>query len=213
MALHDKDLQRLQAMMMIHMKVHGMGNNEIAQELNIHKDTVERRLAFARKADLFVEYESQLIEKLIPKAIKAIETALEDGDAETGLEILKALNVIRDTKAPKTPEQTNADNDLMKAIQEARENRVKLEGTVEGEIRELGRTNLAGLLQESNEAGTHTGTSESIMESRIASDEETVGVDGKLDSEPIQRESETSSEERSSIDSTGNHQTTSENLE
>jgi uncharacterized membrane protein len=150
MSLHNKDLQKLQAMMMIQMKVRGMGNKEIAEELNIHPDTVERRLAYANKAGLFIELERQFLQELVPAGMKALKTAMEDGDAETALELFKCLGVLKDPKAPKTTEQINDDNELQKAISEARTVAQIAEGVIDGTV-VTGRKSLAGLVEDPTE--------------------------------------------------------------
>lgn len=145
MAIHNEDLKRLQAMTMIHLKVNGHGNREIADKMNISVDTVERRLTWAERAGMFVKFEQQIIDELVPKSIEAIKTALEDGDAETALEVLKSVGVLKDPKAPKTQVEQQESDDLAKAISEARIEQKKLEGTVDGQIIN-DRGSLAGLL-------------------------------------------------------------------
>lgn len=143
-----------------------MSMQQIADHLNIHRDTVERRLQYAKKAGLFLDFERQVIETLIPKAIEAVKTALEDGDAETGLEILKAMNVIPDNSVPKTVQQQNDSDDLAKAIEEARKEQAALEGTVDAEIIG-GRSPFAGLLE--------AGGDQSEVDSIEQAGKETVG--------------------------------------
>lgn len=142
MALRNIDLKKMQALMMIEMKVgKGMNNEEIAKALSIHPDTVERRLLFAKKAGMFVKVEQQILERLVPKALNALETALEDGDAETAMELMKAIGILPDPKAPKSEAQKADDNELFKAINEIRQQ----EDAVDGEI-VTGRKSLAGLI-------------------------------------------------------------------
>jgi len=156
--LHNKDLQKIQAMMMVQMRVTGSSNVEIAKALNMSTDTVERRLKFADKAGLFIEYEQHLLQSLVPKAMKAIETALEDGDAETALEVLRSTGILKDPKAPKTQTEQSENDDLARAIKAARVERELMEGTVDGSYRELdngtsvdGRRSLAGLIEQGDE--------------------------------------------------------------
>ena len=177
MALHNKDLQKLQAMMMISMKVtQGMNNREIAKELNIHPETVDRRLIFAQKAGMFLDLERQIMQNLVPKAMKAIETAMEDGDAETALEVLKSVGVLKDPKAPKTNLERSDENELFIAIEKAREEQNLLEGTVDGTVVN-GRRSLAGLLEtgENTELRIESGTNQPVVELANATDEKTMG--------------------------------------
>lgn len=173
MALHNIDLQKMQAMMMINMKLRGMGNLEIAKAMNISKDTVERRLAFANKAGLFVELERQILDDLVPAAMKAIKTALEDGDAETAMELFKSMGIIPDPKAPKTQVQIQESDDLQKAISEARDQKQLMEGTVDATIIN-GRGSLAGLLESSNPRDDEA-TEETVIEDRDSVDARDAG--------------------------------------
>ena len=92
MALFEPQLQKLQALRMIDLKVSkGMTKVQIAKEMGVSTDTVDRRLAMAKKAGLYVTYEDQILNGLVPKAISAIAEALDDGDSETGQEVLKNI--------------------------------------------------------------------------------------------------------------------------
>jgi DNA-binding Lrp family transcriptional regulator len=153
----NKDLQKIQAMMMIQMKLgQNMSYTEIAKAMNVHPDTVERRFIFAEKAGMFLQLEAQIMSTIVPKAMKAIETALEDGDAETALEVLKSVGVLRDPKAQRSQAQISEDDSLMEAIAGAREVKAIEEGTVDGTI--IGRTGLAGLLEEASDETTKEGS-------------------------------------------------------
>lgn len=151
----NKDLQKIQALMMLQMRLgSNMSYKEIAQAMNVHPETVERRMIFAEKAGLFLDLEKEIITKIVPKAMKAIETALEDGDSETALEILKSVGVLRDRKAPKTAKEEADDNELFETITGLREQRAIEEATVVGEL--VGRSGLAGLLEATGDAPTET---------------------------------------------------------
>jgi DNA-binding Lrp family transcriptional regulator len=141
-----------------------MSYKQIGDAMNIHRETVERRMVWAEKAGLFLDLEKQVIENIVPKAMKAIETALEDGDAETALEILKSVGVLRDPKAPRTQKQEFEDNALQEAIAGAREQRAIEDGTLEGTV--VGRGGLAGLLEQNVEVDANKADEEGAPEGR-----------------------------------------------
>ena len=157
MGLKDENLRRIRATKVVNMRVSGHRLGQIAEELNISIDTVERDIKYAEKANLFLDLEQKLLHQLAPKAITAIETALEDGDAETAIEVLKSLGIMKDSKAPKTQVEANQSDDLARAIEEARERRQLNAETADGELIPTGgRSGLAGLLEPINETAEET---------------------------------------------------------
>jgi hypothetical protein len=151
--LHNKDLQKLQAMMMIQMKLgKNMSNVQIAKEMGVHYETVASRMKLAEEAGLFLDMKNEMISRILPKAMKAVDTALEDGDSETGLEILRAFGIVRDPRVQKTSQEVQEDTALQEAINEVREQRALDSATIDGAI--IGRGGLAGLLTESPEAAS-----------------------------------------------------------
>lgn len=145
--IESEDLKRLQVMMIVQMLLtKNMNYNEIAAKLNMDRETVERRMIWAKKANILVDLENQMMNELVPSGMKAIKTAMEDGDAETALELFKCLGILKDPRVQKTQVQVQEEDELSKAILEAKEKRELLEGTVDGELIG-GRTSLAGLLE------------------------------------------------------------------
>ena len=89
--------------------------------------------------------------------MKAIETALEDGDSETALEVLKSVGILKDPKAQKSQVEMQESDELAKAIAETRNEQKLLEDTVDATIvRSDGRSSLAGLLEASNSGNDET---------------------------------------------------------
>jgi hypothetical protein len=162
--MKHEQLRRLRAMKVIQMRVMGDKINQIAATLQVSRDTVERDLKYAEKANLFVDLEHKLLHDLAPAAIVAIKSALDDGDAETAIEVLKSLGIMKDPKAPKTAVESNQSDDLAKAIEAARERRLLEDATHDGEVVrvQLGRTNLAGLLADSNPPAEETVRPDSV---------------------------------------------------
>lgn len=87
--IRDEKLRALRAKRMISMRVDdGMSMTEIAEKMGIHTATVRRNLTWAKKAGLFVEYEDQILQDVVPKAIEALKMALDDGDGELAIKVL-----------------------------------------------------------------------------------------------------------------------------
>lgn len=101
--VNEKD-KKLRAMQLVQKTV--LGGQSIAsaaKDMGISHDTAERTLAWARKANLFVEYEQRLYDDLLPLAHDAIKLALQDGDAQVALKIMEAVGLgpsrLKQTKA------------------------------------------------------------------------------------------------------------------
>lgn len=96
--------RKLRAILMLN-KVIGEGKSkkQVAKELGVSHDTVERTLAWARQANVFVEYEHRLYDELVPLAHEAIKLALSDGDAQVALKVMESIGLgasrMKQTKA------------------------------------------------------------------------------------------------------------------
>lgn len=91
-----EELKKVRAMTIID-KIANQGktHGQVAKEMGISTDTVARTLQWARQAQIFVEFEQRLFNELLPLAHNAVKGALEDGDAQIGLEILKGTQVLK----------------------------------------------------------------------------------------------------------------------
>lgn len=81
--------------------VQGEQIKDIAKDMNVSQDTIQRSLEWARRANLFVQYEQKLFDELLPLAHEAVKLALQDGDAQVALKILEGTNVLK-KNAPKS---------------------------------------------------------------------------------------------------------------
>lgn len=133
--LKNEDLRRLRAHAMIQARVQdGMSKKEIAEKFNVSTKTVERTLTWAKKADLFVEYEDRLMTDLLPLAYEALKSALgPDGDPKIAIQILKGLNLLK-TDHPKTVQQVTQEQNLADYIAAKREQAQLEEMTEDGEL-------------------------------------------------------------------------------
>lgn len=94
--LRDPQDKKLRAMEIVKRHiVQGEKLKDIARDMRVSQDTVQRSLDWARKANLFVEYEQRLFDELLPLAHEAVKLALQDGDAQVALKILEGTNVLK----------------------------------------------------------------------------------------------------------------------
>jgi DNA-binding Lrp family transcriptional regulator len=116
-----------------------MSNQEIAEKLNVHPDTVKRSLTWAKKAGYFVQYEDEVTKNVIPMALEALKSALADGDGELAIKVLeKTLWAVQSGAGKKpngtsVPEASGDDGDFMAAVAQIRAQAAKEESTVDGE--------------------------------------------------------------------------------
>lgn len=106
MAIHDEQDKKLRARAIVQKVVlEGKTQKQAAKELGISHDTVARGLAYARKANLYVEFEQRAYEELLPAAFQAVKLELEDGNGDLGLKILQGLNIIKTSSQKSKAEQ------------------------------------------------------------------------------------------------------------
>lgn len=106
MAIHDEQDKKLRARAIVQKVVlEGKTQKQAAKELGISHDTVARGLAYARKANLYVEFEQRAYEELLPAAFQAVKLELEDGNGDLGLKILQGLNIIKTSNQKSKAEQ------------------------------------------------------------------------------------------------------------
>jgi hypothetical protein len=101
--LRDKDLRRLRALSMLQRRLAGMSRSEIAAEFNVKPTTVDNEMDWARKQGLLVNYENQILDQLVPGAIKAVAAAIGKGDVKAALEVLKGTGLLTQKPTPIQP--------------------------------------------------------------------------------------------------------------
>ncbi len=118
---HPQD-KKLRAMEIVKRHiVQGEHLKDIARDMQVSQDTVQRSLDWARKANLFVEYEQRLFDELLPLAHEAVKLALQDGDAQVALKILEGTNVLK-KNPPKSVAAERDEEGLYGEILRARTN-------------------------------------------------------------------------------------------
>lgn len=95
--LRDPAAQRVRALQMLEFKIRKAATvEEIADEFNVHPNTVKRALSFAKKADLITAAEDRILQNLVPEAEKALLAGLQSTDspikaAELALKLLEGF--------------------------------------------------------------------------------------------------------------------------
>jgi hypothetical protein len=94
--LRDDAMRKARALLIIDKRIReGLSLARIGEELNISGATVAREIDWAKRKNLVADAEEDILERLVPKAIKAFEAALDNNDTQAALELLKGLNILR----------------------------------------------------------------------------------------------------------------------
>ena len=95
--VRDPALKRARALMMLEYKIkNGATAEQIAQEFGVSRETVNRTMSYARKAELLVNFEDKILNELMPEAHEAIKRLLQDTEnpvesAKLALELMKGF--------------------------------------------------------------------------------------------------------------------------
>lgn len=117
--------------MMMERKLKGnVSNAVIAKEFNVNPATVERTLSWAKRAGLIVNYEDKILQELMPLAHQALKKALEKGNVEVALELLKGMLPTFAKKTAGNGPTATSGNELASYIDQLRSEL----GVIEGEL-------------------------------------------------------------------------------
>jgi hypothetical protein len=98
--MHDTDIRRVRALAMLQRRMVNIARRDIATEFNVKEDTVDTEISWAKKQGLVANYENQILNELVPAAIKTVKAAVAAGDVKAALEILKGSGVLHTKPAP-----------------------------------------------------------------------------------------------------------------
>lgn len=93
--LNDPELRKLRALMILQTRVQGTSLPDLATKFNVSEHTIRNEIDYAKREGLVAQFEDQVIEQLVPKAIAAFKTALENGDTTVATEVLKGMGILR----------------------------------------------------------------------------------------------------------------------
>ncbi len=95
-ARFDNDFGRLRALTILQRKIQtGFSNTVLAKEFNCHSSTIKLHLNKAMTNGTFERLEEEIVSRLIPKAMGALEEALTNNDAQVALEIFKGIGLLK----------------------------------------------------------------------------------------------------------------------
>lgn len=111
-AILKGDLQRMRGLLMLQRKLtSGLSNDLLAKEFNTSRSTIERTLRWVKNTGLINHFEDQILEKLVPQAMSAIEHALKENNAQVALEIFKGTGILKKPREAASPVQEQNDSD------------------------------------------------------------------------------------------------------
>jgi len=93
--VYGKKEVQIKASMMLAQKLLGYTQEEIAKMFRCSEVTVERRLAQARRENLYGTVETLMTQNLIPKAILTFDQALDEGDVDVAKDVLYGTGILR----------------------------------------------------------------------------------------------------------------------
>lgn len=158
----NEKIRRLEALQMMKEKVvDGKSTKEIAAARGCSDDKVQKTLSWGERAGLFINHQDQILQQLIPTAIKAVKEAMEDGDAQVALEVLKGQHFLTKPgqpmqhtgkKAGMVIEQHGPGNDMWSYISQQRQQAqlqwdIENGNLIEGEISERKQLTAGGSVQ------------------------------------------------------------------
>jgi len=91
----DTAERRLFALKVLGLRMTGLQHREIAEQLGCHRSTVYKLLDYAQKAGLVAAYEDQILTALVPKAIQALEKALDEGNFDVAQKMLAGMGIYK----------------------------------------------------------------------------------------------------------------------
>ena len=92
--MRNPDLRRVRALAMMQRRMANISLSDIAQEFNVKAITVSNELAWAKKQGLIENYQQQLLNELVPEAIKTVKVAIADGNVKAAIEVLKGTGLL-----------------------------------------------------------------------------------------------------------------------
>lgn len=93
------EFAKLRGLAMLKEKItKGISDRKVAKAFNVSLSTVQRSLQMVVNKGLLETYQDQLLAFLVPGAMRAVKKALEDGDAQVALEILKGSGILTKTR-------------------------------------------------------------------------------------------------------------------
>lgn len=92
----NQALYRLRALKMIELRLKGISLVAIGKEFGVSDQTVARSLKWAETNGLIESFEDQILNELVPAAMKTLKEAMVDGkNADVALEVFKGIGLFK----------------------------------------------------------------------------------------------------------------------
>lgn len=98
--IREPEVKAAQAKLMLAKRITGASLDDIAQQFNLSKDTVNRRIKLAMRAGLLDEATDSVLGQLVPHALKVYADALLGGDIDVARDILFGTGILKKNHAP-----------------------------------------------------------------------------------------------------------------
>jgi hypothetical protein len=92
--LAQPNLRKLRALAILQRRMANTSLAEIGREFNVTATTVAKEIQWAERQGLLESYEQQILAELVPDSIKAVKTALKDGNVKAAIEVLKGTGLL-----------------------------------------------------------------------------------------------------------------------
>jgi DNA-binding transcriptional ArsR family regulator len=119
-AIRDVELRRVRAMQMIQQRIASISIDNIAENFNVHPETVDNELKWAKRNGLLETLEQRLLGNIANKTLIVIEEHLNEGSLDAAKEGLKFILHASQQKARREEKQDNREFDLAEYLRDKR---------------------------------------------------------------------------------------------
>jgi hypothetical protein len=127
--LEDAALHRIRALGIVQRRIEAVSINEIAKEFNIHPDTVDNDIKWAKKQGLLETLEQRLLGSIANKTLAVVEAHLDLGSLDAAKEGMKAILHASQQKARREEKQEKREFDLDDYLREKRRGSIDVSAT------------------------------------------------------------------------------------
>jgi hypothetical protein len=93
--VNESPLYRLRALQMIQLRLRGKSLVAIGKEFGVSEQTVRRSLNWAERTGLVESFEDQILQELVPEAMKTIKAAIQGNNVDAALEVFKGVGLLK----------------------------------------------------------------------------------------------------------------------
>ena len=122
--LNRPDEQAAQAITMLADRIGGASVRDLQARFRCSRSTVMRRLADARNSGAVDDARTQVIERLLPKALGVLELELDKGNVEVATNVAYGTGTLLKNPQPPTTTEESTEIDTIDAYRAARARRL-----------------------------------------------------------------------------------------